>query len=109
MNSKLIASHKDFFSKMVVDAVQLLDDDLDINMIGVKKESGGGMEVRKSLKRKCNANSLIFRIQSLLREWDSRKPSPMLVLNNNQSHSLIPRSSASTSSWSLRRRGTTQK
>nr|AAM12860.1 chaperonin containing TCP-1 eta subunit [Physarum polycephalum] len=44
MNSKLIASHKEFFSKIVVDAVQLLDDDLDINMIGIKKESGGGME-----------------------------------------------------------------
>ncbi len=45
MNSKLIASHKQFFSKMVVDAVQVLDDDLDIDMIGVKKESGGAMEV----------------------------------------------------------------
>lgn len=45
MNSKLIASHKEFFSKIVVDAVQLLDNDLDINMIGIKKESGGGMEV----------------------------------------------------------------
>jgi T-complex protein 1 subunit eta len=44
MNSKLIASHKEFFSKIVVDAVQILDDDLDINMIGIKKESGGGME-----------------------------------------------------------------
>jgi len=29
---------------MVVDAVQVLDDDLDINMIGIKKESGGGMD-----------------------------------------------------------------
>ena len=47
MNSKLIASHKEFFSKIVVDAVQLLDNDLDINMIGIKKESGGGMEVYK--------------------------------------------------------------
>jgi T-complex protein 1 subunit eta len=44
MNSKLIASHKVFFSEMVVNAVQVLDDDLDINMIGIKKESGGGME-----------------------------------------------------------------
>lgn len=45
MNSKLIASHKTFFSEMVVNAVQVLDDDLDINMIGIKKESGGAMEV----------------------------------------------------------------
>eukprot|EP01132_Coremiostelium_polycephalum_P001545 gene1545-1945_t len=44
MNSKLIASHKEFFSKMVVDAVQLLDDDINLDMIGIKKESGGGME-----------------------------------------------------------------
>ena len=45
MNSKLIASHKGFFSKMVVDAVSTLDEDLDINLIGIKKESGGSMEV----------------------------------------------------------------
>jgi len=44
MNSKLIASHKTFFSKMVVNAVTTLDDDLDINLIGIKKESGGSME-----------------------------------------------------------------
>lgn len=44
MNSKLIASHKAFFSKMVVDAVSTLDEDLDINLIGIKKESGGSME-----------------------------------------------------------------
>ncbi|KYQ92492.1 chaperonin containing TCP1 eta subunit [Tieghemostelium lacteum] len=44
MNSKLISSHKHFFSKMVVDAVQLLDDQIDLDMIGVKKESGGGLE-----------------------------------------------------------------
>ncbi|EGG16570.1 chaperonin containing TCP1 eta subunit [Cavenderia fasciculata] len=44
MNSKLIASHKEFFSKMVVDAVQLLDDSIELDMIGIKKESGGGME-----------------------------------------------------------------
>jgi len=44
MNSKLIASHKAFFSKMVVDAVSTLDEDLDLNLIGIKKESGGGME-----------------------------------------------------------------
>jgi len=44
MNSKLIASHKTFFSEIVVNAVQVLDDDLDINMIGIKKESGGGMD-----------------------------------------------------------------
>lgn len=61
MNSKLIHGHKDFFSKMVVDAVMLLEGDIVANastlktssismatisdrMIGVKKISGGAME-----------------------------------------------------------------
>eukprot|EP00002_Diphylleia_rotans_P025656 TRINITY_DN507_c0_g1_i1.p1 TRINITY_DN507_c0_g1~~TRINITY_DN507_c0_g1_i1.p1 ORF type:complete len:562 (+),score=144.87 TRINITY_DN507_c0_g1_i1:86-1771(+) len=44
MNSKLISGHKEFFSKLVVDAVECLDDDLDLNMIGIKKVTGGGVE-----------------------------------------------------------------
>lgn len=44
MNSKLIAGTKVFFSRMVVDAVLHLDDDLDASMIGVKKEKGGSLE-----------------------------------------------------------------
>lgn len=45
MSSKLIAKNSDFFTKMVVDAVLCLDqNDLDENMIGVKKVPGGGME-----------------------------------------------------------------
>lgn len=45
MSSKLIHSEKPFFSKMVVDAVQCLDqDDLDESLIGVKKIAGGGMQ-----------------------------------------------------------------
>jgi T-complex protein 1 subunit eta len=44
MNSKLIASEKDFFSAMVVDAVSCLDPEiLDVSMIGVKKVTGGGL------------------------------------------------------------------
>ena len=45
MSSKLIANQKDFFSKMVVDAVMLLDELLPLNMIGMKKVSGGALEV----------------------------------------------------------------
>lgn len=45
LSSKLIAHQKDFFSKMVVDAVSLLDDMLPLNMIGVKKVQGGSLEV----------------------------------------------------------------
>jgi T-complex protein 1 subunit eta len=43
LNSKLVASHREFFAKMVVDAVLKLDDDLNINLIGVKKETGGSL------------------------------------------------------------------
>merc|ERR1712000_447382 len=44
LNSKLIGSHKSFFAPMVVDAVLHLDDDQDINLIGIKKIPGGSME-----------------------------------------------------------------
>ncbi len=45
MSSKLIHHHKEFFSKMVVDAVMQLDELLPLNMIGIKKVSGGGLTV----------------------------------------------------------------
>ena len=45
MSSKLIHSEKPFFSNMVVDAVQCLDEnDLDESLIGIKKIPGGGMQ-----------------------------------------------------------------
>merc|ERR1719281_181767 len=44
MSSKLIHQQKDFFSKMVVDAVQTLDELLPLNMIGIKKVAGGALE-----------------------------------------------------------------
>lgn len=44
MSSKLIHQQKDFFSKMVVDAVLMLDDLLPLNMIGIKKVTGGALE-----------------------------------------------------------------
>lgn len=43
LNSKLIAGEKAFFSRMVVDSILHLDEELDLNMIGIKKESGGGL------------------------------------------------------------------
>ena len=45
LNSKLVASYKDIFSPMVVDAVMMLDDLLPLKMIGIKKISGGALEV----------------------------------------------------------------
>src|SRR5882672_11228153 len=45
MSSKLIHSEKPFFSKMVVEAIESLDqDDLDDSLIGVKKIAGGGLQ-----------------------------------------------------------------
>lgn len=45
MSSKLISKNSEFFTKMVVDAVLCLDqEDLDENLIGIKKVPGGGME-----------------------------------------------------------------
>ncbi|RKP26509.1 T-complex protein 1 subunit eta [Syncephalis pseudoplumigaleata] len=45
MSSKLIHSHKDFFKKMVVDAVLHLDrEELNERMIGIKKIPGGALE-----------------------------------------------------------------
>lgn len=45
LSSKLVASQKDFFASMVVDAVMLLDELLPLNMIGIKKVQGGALEV----------------------------------------------------------------
>jgi T-complex protein 1 subunit eta len=45
LSSKLIHQQKDFFSKIVVDAVLSLDDLLPLNMIGIKKVQGGALEV----------------------------------------------------------------
>lgn len=44
MSSKLIHQQKDFFSNMVVDAVLSLDELLPLNMIGIKKITGGSLE-----------------------------------------------------------------
>lgn len=45
MSSKLIASHKDFFKQLVVDAVLSLDqDDLDEKLIGMKTVAGGALQ-----------------------------------------------------------------
>lgn len=43
LNSKLISRHKDFFIPMVVDAIECLDNDLDISMVGKKKVPGGSV------------------------------------------------------------------
>ncbi|VDP21787.1 unnamed protein product [Echinostoma caproni] len=44
LSSKLVAAHKGFFAKLVVDAVTVLDAHLPMKMIGIKKVSGGALE-----------------------------------------------------------------
>ena len=44
LSSKLVAGQSAFFSKMVVDAVERLDEDLDLDMIGMKKIRGGSLQ-----------------------------------------------------------------
>ena len=53
LSSKLIARQKEFFSKMVVDAVLLLDELLPLSMIGMKKIKGGSLEVKNHVKETC--------------------------------------------------------
>ena len=43
-NLSVFLQQKDFFSKMVVDAVTMLDELLPLNMIGIKKVQGGSLE-----------------------------------------------------------------
>ncbi len=44
LSSKLIHQQKDFFAKIAVDAVMILDELLPLDMIGIKKVSGGALE-----------------------------------------------------------------
>ncbi|EDS89834.1 t-complex protein 1 subunit eta putative [Entamoeba histolytica] len=44
MQSKLIAMQREHFTNIVVQSVMHLDDKLDIDMIGIKKEQGGSLE-----------------------------------------------------------------
>jgi len=44
LSSKLVSGHKQFFAKMVVDAVLSLSVDMPMNMIGIKKVQGGALQ-----------------------------------------------------------------
>jgi T-complex protein 1 subunit eta len=43
LNSKLISRYQDFFAPMIVDAVEVLDDAMDLSLIGIKKVAGGSV------------------------------------------------------------------
>lgn len=50
LSSKMIAQKKEFFARLVVDAVKSLDDYLPLNMIGIKKVNGGSLEDSRLIK-----------------------------------------------------------
>jgi len=81
----LIAGEKAFFARMVVDAILHLDEELDLNMIGIKKESGGGLLVRASFYIRMHAftKSNYQRNLNILRVLLLRRPSLMQDSNNN--------------------------
>lgn len=43
LNSKIISNYKEFFSDMVVKAVEHLEENLDKSYIGIKKVTGGSV------------------------------------------------------------------
>lgn len=43
LNSKLICANRSFFAPMIVDAVTILDNDLDTSFVGIKKVPGGSV------------------------------------------------------------------
>jgi len=43
LSSKLVSGHRTFFAEMAVNAVSKLDDNLNLNLIGVKKITGGSL------------------------------------------------------------------
>ena len=69
LSSKLIAQHKEFFSKMVVDAVTHLDEMLPLSMIGTKKVKGGALQVRPLLTDKQTDLFSHFIASSVVSMW----------------------------------------
>lgn len=50
LSSKLVAHEREYFAEMVVDAVNTLADNLALNMIGIKKVSGGSLTESRLVK-----------------------------------------------------------
>jgi len=53
LNSKIIARYREFFGKMVVDAVLHLDENLNKEDIGIKKISGGSATDSQLIEGVC--------------------------------------------------------
>ncbi|EAN30945.1 Tp4 [Theileria parva strain Muguga] len=103
-NSKLLSGYKTFFAKMVVEAVATLDEDLDEDMIGVKKVTGGscedsllvkGVAFKKTFsyagaeqqpKKFVNPKILLLNLEL---ELKSEKENAEIVINNPQEYQKI--------------------
>ena len=63
LNSKLLSHYKDFFSELVVEAVETLDTNLlDKDLIGIKLVTGGSITVRQQQNKQWEFpnNNIIF-------------------------------------------------
>uniref|UniRef100_A0A3B0NAG0 T-complex protein 1 subunit eta n=1 Tax=Theileria annulata TaxID=5874 RepID=A0A3B0NAG0_THEAN len=103
-NSKLLSGYKTFFAEMVVEAVATLDEDLDEDMIGVKKVTGGscedsllvkGVAFKKTFsyagaeqqpKKFINPKILLLNLEL---ELKSEKENAEIVINNPQEYQKI--------------------
>eukprot|EP00741_Cyanophora_paradoxa_P008702 tig00001371_g8424.t1 len=79
LNSKLLNTKKEFFAPLAVDAVLALDEDLDLNMIGIKKVTGGAME--ESLLVKGVAFKKTFSYAGFEQQPKSFKDPKIVLLN----------------------------
>ncbi len=50
LNSKLIRSHKEYFAPMIVESVCMLDQDLNLGLVGIKKVPGGSVTDSKLIR-----------------------------------------------------------
>uniref|UniRef100_A0AC35U9A4 T-complex protein 1 subunit eta n=1 Tax=Rhabditophanes sp. KR3021 TaxID=114890 RepID=A0AC35U9A4_9BILA len=50
LSSKLVSQDRDYFAEMVVEAVNILDEHLSLNMIGIKKVAGGNLKDSELVK-----------------------------------------------------------
>jgi T-complex protein 1 subunit eta len=79
LNSKLIASNKEFFSEMIVTAVETLDSDLDRSHVGIKKITGGS--ITESFLVEGVAFKKTFSYAGFEQQPKSFKDPKMLLLN----------------------------
>ena len=61
LNSKLLSHYKDFFSELVVEAVETLDTNLlDKDLIGIKLVTGGSITVKTTINNKKKKQRNLF-------------------------------------------------